>query len=236
MGKNPGGLRRTLSRWSGQRRVLDETNVRGIYDKWASCYDITFGWITFWSRRAAAARVNALPGKKILEIGVGTGASLPLYNADKRVTGIDISMRMIEKAHARAGHLPHVDALEVRDAESMGFADDQFDIVVANHVLSVTPDPHRLCREIARVCRPGGDILIVNHFQSSSPALLWFEKVLDAYAGWIGWRADFDDACLDSGGFSILDRRRLRACPIFMLVHCRNPSNPVPQQLKKNAP
>ncbi len=209
-------------RWMSKRGVLNQGNVRDIYNGWAAFYDQTFGFFTLFSRRAAIAKVNRLNGERVLEIGVGTGASLPLYHRDKKITGIDISKRMIEKARRRAKGMPHVESLELVDAEKSDFPDDHFDIIVANHVLSVTPDPHQLCREMARVCKPGGDILIVNHFHSSSPALLRFEKILSSYAGWIGWRADFDDSCLESGNFTVIDRRRIKALPLFVMVHCRN--------------
>ena len=110
--------------------ALDADDVRAAYRRWAGVYDLVFGGVSAWGRQRAAAEVNRLPGHRVLEVGVGTGLALPHYQADKRITGIDLSAEMLERARTRvtAERLGNVEALLELDAESTGFADAGFDI------------------------------------------------------------------------------------------------------------
>src|SRR3978361_959163 len=134
--------------------TLDADAVRSAYRRWASVYDTLFGGISAPGRRRAVAAVNALPGRDVLEVGVGTGLALPLYLPQKRVTGIDLSADMLARARTRVENeaLANVVALQEEDAEATGFADDQFDVAVAMFVASVVPNPRRLPSEM----RPAG--------------------------------------------------------------------------------
>src|SRR6201997_2186567 len=133
-------------------------------------YDIVFGPVFHPGRKEAVRIANDRPGQRILEVGVGTGLSLPHFRGDARVTGIDVSAEMLEKARHRVERLKlaQVEALLVMDAEQTSFPDDAFDAVLALYVASVVPDPARFAAEMRRVCKPGGTIVIVNHFTSDN--------------------------------------------------------------------
>ena len=154
---------------------LDADAVRAAYRRWAAIYDAAFGGVSAWGRRRAVAEANRLPGRSVLEVGVGTGLALPHYRPDKRITGIDLSAEMLQRARAaRAarGACATSTALLEMDAEATGFPAASFDIAVAMFVASVVPDPRRLLAEMRRVVRPGGHILFVNHFAAAARAAL----------------------------------------------------------------
>lgn len=172
---------------------LDADAVRAAYRRWAGIYDAAFGAVSAPARRAAVAAVNAAPGASVLEVGVGTGLALPMYRRDKRITGIDLSTDMLERAHARvrSQKLDHVEQLLELDAEDTGFEDARFDIAVAMFVASVVPHPRALARELKRVVRPGGTILFVNHFAMESGPVAWVERALAPASRALGWHPDF---------------------------------------------
>ncbi len=180
------------------RSALDADAVRAAYRRWAAVYDTTFGGVSARGRRAAAAAANALPGRRVLEVGVGTGLALPRYRPDKRVVGIDLSPEMLARARARvaAERLGHVESLHVMDAEATSFEDASFDIAVAMFVASVVPHPRRLLAELKRVVRPGGHILFVNHFAAERGLRWWAERTLAPASRALGWHPDFRFAAL----------------------------------------
>lgn len=166
--------------------------VTASYRRWAPIYDRTFGRVTQAGRRRGAAFLSTLGGQ-VLEVGVGTGLALPFYKGDVRVTGIDYSAEMLAKARARvaADGLSHVEALHEMDARELDFPDASFDAVAAMHVLSVVPDPERVMTEIARVCRPGGKVVVVNHFSAEAGAWRTLERVASPLENLLGWESDF---------------------------------------------
>lgn len=166
--------------------------VHKSYARWAPIYDQTFGAITNPGRRRVAALANARGGT-LLEVGVGTGMSLRHYGPSLRVTGIDSSLAMLDKAREKvqADGYSHVAALTEMDARAMDFADDSFDHVAASHIMSVVPEPGRVLAEVARVCKPGGCVYIVNHFASASGFLSMVEKVTAPLDHLLGWHSDF---------------------------------------------
>lgn len=167
--------------------------IQSSYARWAPVYDNTFGAITAIGRRRAAAFINR-HGGEVLEVGVGTGLALAYYSRDLRVTGIDYSAEMLEKAREKVARqkLSQVAALIRMDARHLDFPDDHFDTVAAMHVLSVVPDPERVVNEMARVCKPGGRMVIVNHFASDTGVLGRLERLLSRYANRLGWHSDFE--------------------------------------------
>lgn len=183
---------------TARRAALDADDVRAAYRRWAGVYDQAFGAISASGRRRAAAAVNALPGTRILEVGVGTGLALPCYRPEKRIIGIDLSAEMLDRARRRvaAERLSHVAALYEMDAEATSFADASFDIAVAMFVASVVPNPHRLMAEMRRVVRPGGQILFVNHFAAERGPRWWAERALAPASRALGWHPDFALAAL----------------------------------------
>ena len=168
--------------------------VKAAYRRYARIYDVVFGAVLQPGRRAVLEALKLRPGDRVLEVGVGTGISLPLYPRDVRITGIDVSREMLERARARVARarLPNVEALLEMDAEAMTFPDACFDKVVAMYVVSVVARPARLLEELHRVCRPDGEIFIVNHFHSDNRILGALEKALSGFSSQLGFHPDFD--------------------------------------------
>jgi phosphatidylethanolamine/phosphatidyl-N-methylethanolamine N-methyltransferase len=203
--------------------ALDADAVRAAYARWASVYDTVFGGVSAWGRRAAVTAVNGLPGRRVLEVGVGTGLALPRYAADKRVVGIDLSGEMLSRARRRAAGLPQVEALLEMDAEATIFADGTFDIAVAMFVASVVPHPKRLMAEMRRVVRPGGDILFVNHFAADRGPRWWVERALAPASRALGWHPDFRfDALMRPEDLANASLRAMPPVGLFTLVRLRN--------------
>ena len=183
--------------------------VQSSYSRWAPVYDLTFGAVTGFGRRRAVDYINTRLGS-VLEVGVGTGLSLDRYGADMQVTGIDFSREMLDKAVAKVERLKlvQVRALRQMDARSLDFPDNHFDTVTAMHVLSVVPEPERVMAEIARVCKPGGKVVITNHFARERGGLATLEKVLAPLANTIGWHSDFRIETVLQEDALVLEQRR----------------------------
>lgn len=173
--------------------ALDADSVRAAYKRWAAVYDALFGGVSAFGRRQAVAAVNALPGQRVLEVGVGTGLALPHYDRSKRITGIDLSTDMLARARTRVRQqrLSHVETLAEVDAEATGLDAGSFDIAVAMFVASVVPNPRRLLAEMRRVVRPGGQLLFVNHFAAERGPRWWAERALAPASRKLGWHPDF---------------------------------------------
>lgn len=167
--------------------------VKTSYRRWAPIYDSTFGAVTNAGRRRAAGFANSCGGE-VLEVGVGTGLALRYYTRQVAVTGVDYSDDMLAKARARTedGTLPWVRDLRQMDARTLDFPDASFDHVAAMHLLSVVPEPERVFAEMVRVTRPGGHVLVVNHFNSQSPVMAWIERRSMALENILGWHSVFD--------------------------------------------
>lgn len=172
---------------------MDIETIRRTYRRYASGYDFYFGAVLQPGRRKVIERMACRPGERILEVGIGTGLSLPLYPAGVRVTGIDLSPEMLRRAIARKERLGLEQAvgLHCMDAECMDFPDDSFDKVVAMYVVSVAPHPARLVDEMRRVCRPGGDIYIVNHFMQGGSVMNGLKRFMGRFSGQVGFRPNF---------------------------------------------
>jgi phosphatidylethanolamine/phosphatidyl-N-methylethanolamine N-methyltransferase len=204
--------------------ALDSASIVEAYRRWAGVYDTVFGGISSKGRIRAVSMVNRLPGHDVLEVGVGTGLALPYYSRDKRITGIDLSKEMLRKARERTRRdgLTHVQTLREMDAEATDFADASFDTAVAMFVASVVPNPKRLLAEMRRLVRPGGNILIINHFAAAKGPRWWLERAMAPASRRLGWHPDF---AMD-GIFSPEDLTRIEAEPIppfglFTLVRLR---------------
>ncbi|HTH99012.1 MAG TPA: class I SAM-dependent methyltransferase [Stellaceae bacterium] len=163
------------------------------YRNYAPAYDLIFGQVFQDGRKLAAELANSRRCQDILEVGVGTGLSMPLLRKDVRLTGIDISEEMLVQARERAIKLGHGQdwQVELGDVQDMTFPDASFDAVLALYVASTVQDVRAFGREIARVCKPGGEIIIVNHFSSRHPVMGAFERFLGHYAGRLGFQSDF---------------------------------------------
>jgi phosphatidylethanolamine/phosphatidyl-N-methylethanolamine N-methyltransferase len=205
---------------------MDLQDTLKTYRLFSGSYDVVFGPVFHPGRKEAVRLANDRPGQRILEVGVGTGLSLPHFRRDAKVVGIDVSNEMLAKARERVEKhkLGHVEALLEMDAEKMTFEDSSFDAVIALYVASVVPNPQRFVAEMRRVCIPGGTIVIVNHFTSENPAMRFVEKRLAPLAGKIGFHADFPLENFLSG--AELDVREIRPSNLFgywKLLRCVNP-------------
>lgn len=166
-------------------------SVEKAYRRYARYYDLVFGVLFHPGRKTAIEHLHCRPGNRILEVGVGTGLSLGLYPSTVKVVGIDLSAPMLAQAHERAVGLPQVESLLQMDAEAMTFADSSFDKVVAMYVATVVPDVAKLHREIRRVCKPGGEIIFLNHFQNKNQVIRRVERAVQPLAGYLGFHPDF---------------------------------------------
>ena len=195
------------------------------YRLFSGSYDIVFGPVFHPGRKEAVRIANDRPGQRILEVGVGTGLSLPHFRPDSRVTGIDISTEMLAKARRRAERLglTQVEGLHIMDAENLDFPDNSFDAVLALYVASVVPNPARFAAEMRRVCIPGGTILVVNHFTSEKALVRFMERRLAHLARHIGFHADFPfDTFLRDSGLSIRQVKPSNLFGYWKLLRCIN--------------
>lgn len=203
---------------------LDHASIVEAYRRWAGVYDTVFGGVSSKGRLRAVSLVNRLPGRDVLEVGVGTGLALPHYNPDKRVTGIDLSKEMLRKARerTRADALANVQALHEMDAEATNFEDNSFDIAVGMFVASVVPNPQRLLAEMRRLVRPGGDILFVNHFAAAKGPRWWLERAMAPASRRLGWHPDFAmDAIFSTEDLARIETESVPPFGIFTLVRLR---------------
>jgi phosphatidylethanolamine/phosphatidyl-N-methylethanolamine N-methyltransferase len=169
-------------------------SVKAAYRRYANVYDAVFGPVLQPGRKAVVQALGLRPGDRVLEVGVGTGLSLPLYPRDVRITGIDVSREMLEKARRRVSRrrLANVEALLEMDAERMSFPDASFDKIVAMYVVSVVERPDKLLEELHRVCRPHGEIYLVNHVRSDNRFIAAVEKGLARFSDKLGFHPDFE--------------------------------------------
>ncbi|MDX1606769.1 MAG: class I SAM-dependent methyltransferase [Candidatus Competibacterales bacterium] len=203
---------------------MDIDAIRKSYRRYAASYDLYFGAVFQPGRKAVLDLMSCRRGDRILEVGVGTGLSLTMYPRDVSVVGIDVSTEMLAKARMRQQRerLEHVQLHEM-DAEAMDFPDDSFDKVVAMYVASVVPHPRRLVDEMRRVCRPGGQLFIVNHFHSSHPVLSRMEKLIAPLSRLVGFRPDFSlDDFVDETRLEVVQRTPVNLLGYWTLLHARN--------------
>ena len=171
---------------------LEKDTVIQAYGRWAPIYDLVFGPVFRTGRRVAIEAAERVGGR-ILEVGVGTGLSLPHYARTNTIFGVDISAAMLEKAGNRVAklHLDHIEGLAVMDAEALEFPDASFDVVVAQYVVTAVPHPERALDEFARVVRPGGEIVITSRIGAETGLRGTVEKTLMPVTSRLGFRTEF---------------------------------------------
>lgn len=204
---------------------MDLSSVEKAYRRLAGTYDTFFGAIFHPGRKAVMEHLDLNPGDRVLEMGVGTGLSLPLYPRDVEVYGIDVSEPMLEKAREKkvSHHLDNVKQLEVMDAESTSFPDDMFDVTVAEYVVTVVPNPAKCIDEMRRVTKPDGELVIVNHFHSESPVLGTLEKALAPLSGTVGFRPHMRERDLiEETNLEVVERRKVNLFHYWTMLKCRN--------------
>jgi len=203
---------------------IDNSTVEKAYARWAPVYDLVFGKVFDAGRKASIAAAERIGGR-ILDVGVGTGISLPDYSRDIRLVGVDYSAPMLKKARERVAALgrSNVEALAVMDAKHLGFRDQFFDAVVAQYVITALPEPEATLDEFVRVVKPGGEIILVNHLGAERGPRRVFERGFAPAARRLGWRPEFPWARLSAwaarhGGVELVERLPMPPLGHFSLI------------------
>lgn len=177
-----------LTRSFPRNDKLTLAKVRTAYQRMAPVYNHLFGACFRSGQQAAVQALDSQPGDKIIELGVGTGLALPLWNRQAAVTGIDVSTQMLQRASLQCTrHRLHNVDLHLMDAQATTFPDNHFDKVAAMYVVSVVPNVAALLAEMKRICKPGGLIAIVNHFAHQNPIINQMERLLASHAPLLGF-------------------------------------------------
>ena len=203
---------------------LDKQTVTKAYARWAPVYDLVFGAVFERGRHAAIAAAERLGGR-ILEVGVGTGISLPYYSMSCRLCGVDISTPMLRKAKERVAELglSNVEGLWVMDAEHLSFPDNAFDVVVAQYVITTVPNPEATLDEFARVLKPGGEIVLISRVGAEAGLRRALEHWFAPAARKLGWRTEFSFARYSrwagqAPGMRLIERRAVPPFGHFCLI------------------
>jgi phosphatidylethanolamine/phosphatidyl-N-methylethanolamine N-methyltransferase len=203
---------------------LDTHTVTKAYARWAPVYDLVFGAVFERGRHAAITAAERVGGR-ILEVGVGTGISLPHYSRDCRICGIDISEPMLRKAQERVTEfgLDNVEGLWVMDAEHLSFPDASFDVIVAQYVITTVPNPEGTLDEFARVLKPGGEIVLVSRVGAEAGLRRSLEHWFQPAARKLGWRTEFsferyEQWASRTSGMSLVERRAMPPFGHFSLI------------------
>lgn len=189
-----------------RNKKLTLVKVRSAYQRLAPVYDQLFGACFRQGQRKAVGSLGSQPGEKILEMGVGTGLALPLWNRATTITGIDVSEGMLSRAESlcQRHQLKNVE-LRLMDAQATTFPDNHFDKIAAMYVVSVVPNVKKLLAEMQRICKPGGQIAIVNHFAHPNPLINRMERILANHAPLLGFNTALAvENVLHAPGFNVL--------------------------------
>ncbi|QOZ32528.1 methyltransferase domain-containing protein [Bradyrhizobium sp. CCBAU 53421] len=207
---------------------FDRETVEQAYDRWAPIYDLVFGGVFSKGRQAAIQATNKIGGR-VLEVGVGTGISLPLYSPNVRIFGTDISEAMLEKAKKRVTEqgLKNVEGLAVMDAEKLEFPDNSFDVVMAQYVLSAVPNPEAAMDEFARVLKPGGEMIVLTRVSADAGVRRFIEQKLQPVVRPLGFRtaefawSRYTKWLAGARGMELAERRLIPPLGHFSLVRFR---------------
>ncbi len=206
---------------------LDNSAVEAAYARWAPVYDLVFTYMMAPGRKAAVRAAERVGGL-VLDVGVGTGLELPYFAGETTVVGVDLSEPMLRRAQARVKRegLDRVAGLLVGDATRLAFPDASVDVVVAPYVMTVVPEPGRTLDEFARVVKPGGEIVLVNHIGAQSGLRARIEGWLGRRSASLGWRPEFPWSVIGDwidrhGGVELVERRELAPASLFTLVRIR---------------
>jgi len=218
-----------IMKLDGARQLdFDREAVEQAYDRWAPVYDLVFGGVFSKGRDAAIQATNKIGGR-VLEVGVGTGISLPLYSPNVRIFGTDISEAMLNKAKQKVAEarLKNIEGLAVMDAEKLEFPDDSFDVVMAQYVVTAVPNPEAALDEFARVVRPGGELIILTRVSADDGMRRVIERSLQPVVTRLGFRtADFSWSrytkwLAGAKGMELVERRLIPPLGHFSLVRFR---------------
>ncbi len=217
---------------------IDEQSVIKAYARWAPVYDFSFGPVADAGRKRAIEIINKRQGS-LLEVGVGTGVALPRYQPHLTVTGIDLSpdMLRIARQRVREKRLTNIAGIYEMDASNLTFEDASFDTVVAMYVMTVVPDPVKVLNELERVCAPGGEVLIVNHFAQDHGLRGWVESFMAPAARALGWHPDFRaETITDITTLDLVETVKLKPFGLFTMLRFRKAATNVAEVQQEAAP
>ncbi|MAS10982.1 class I SAM-dependent methyltransferase [Salinisphaera sp.] len=204
---------------------MDEQSVVTAYRRLSRQYDRFFGPVFEQGREVAVRKMDCRPGDRVLEVGVGTGLSLDHYGDGVEVVGIDVSPEMLDYAKARVNGNADRISLALMDAQALEYADNSFDKVVAMYVVSVAPDPKKVVEEMKRVCKPGGDLFIVNHFSQGKGAMASLERMVSPLSKLVGFRPSFPlDDFLEMAELDVVETQPVNAFGYWTFIHARCPA------------
>ncbi len=203
---------------------MELESIKKIYAGYSNVYDALFKRFFYPRIKHAISYMDIKPGQRILDVGVGTGLSFSVFPGYCKVVGIDLSAEMLSKAKEKidANRLSNIKLMSM-DAMRVGFKDNSFDSVFISHVVSVVPDPYKVMSEVKRVCRPGGQVVIVNHFKSRNKVIETVEKIINPVCKKIGWRSDL---CLNEfinrSGLNVKQKYMLKKLDFWHIVFATN--------------
>ena len=204
--------------------VLDTKQITRAYAILSPMYDFLFTKIFHPGRVAAIELLGVKPNDLVLEVGIGTGLNLPLYPRDCHLVGIDLSRQMLSKAREKVKEyeMNNVTIKEM-DASKLEFPDEHFDHVLATYVISAVPEPVQVLREIKRVCKKKGHIVILNHFKSENPVVGTLEEMVAPFCTRLGFKTDLKlMPVLKEAQLSLEQSHRVNLLNGWRLVRCLN--------------
>lgn len=203
---------------------LKTEEIKKIYGGYSEAYDFIFKGFFYPRIKHAIETMHIKQGDKILDVGVGTGLSLPLFPKNCSVTGIDLSADMLKEARKKVETfgLRHISLIEM-DAAHLAFEDDTFDHVISTHVISVVPDPIKVMAEIKRVCKKEGNIVLVNHFQSPNKYIAKFDELISPITKKVGWRTDLSlERLIREADLDVREQYKLNKIDLWKVVWAVN--------------
>lgn len=203
---------------------MELESIKKIYAGYSNVYDALFKRFFFPRIKHAITYMDIKPGERVLDVGVGTGLSLMVFPKHCKVVGIDLSTAMLRKAKEKIDRhgLDHIEVLSM-DAMKIGFKDNSFDKVFISHVVSVVPDPYKVMSEVRRVCKKGGQVVVVNHFKSRNKLVETVEKIINPVCKKIGWRSDL---CINEfikrSGLNVKQKYMLKKLDFWHIIFATN--------------